>query len=105
MVVWAVFNIFLPLSSVGLIVFGSWIANGQRKSVFSIVKDGQICFYCVAVLGTLLYDITRISSVPENREYVPYVISFLILAMIFSTYIYSIAVFSSRFHAHPNIVY
>lgn len=91
LVIWLVFNAVLPLSSIALIVFGAWI-NGKPKTIFSVIRDGQVCFYCVAVLGTTLHDFMRSNYVNNEKIYSPLVVCFLLLGMIFSTFIYGIAV-------------
>ena len=79
--IWLFFNALVPLSPV-LIVWGlSWLFSdaGPTRKVFSIIKEGQVFFYCTAISSAAIGDVGR---VPKNFETVPWIMGLLFIIIL-----------------------
>lgn len=88
---WLFYNTFIPLLPVPLVMLGSWM-KGANRHVFSVIRDGQLCFYCTALSAVAIKDILASSSAGLVLIRLP--IGGMIFCMILSTFAYGIAVTS-----------
>src|ERR1700737_736545 len=86
---WLIYNTFLPLLPVPLVYFGTWLI-GTRKRVMSIIRDGQLCFYCTSLAAVCVNDIFKSSKVHANST-LGFAIAGLILCLILSAFTYGVA--------------
>ena len=56
MVVWLFYNTVIPLLPVPLVLLGSWLI-GANRNVLSLLRDGQLCFYCTALSAVAIRDV------------------------------------------------
>jgi len=54
---WLGYNFFIPLSPLVLVWAGGIIVPSKHKPMLSIIKNGQLFFYCTTILAILLKDI------------------------------------------------
>src|SRR5580658_10185787 len=87
-IIWLLYEVVLPLLPVGLVWFvGYLIAN--RKTLFSIIRDGQLCFYCTTTAASLIKDLV---AKPVKQAPINGLVTFLIILIIFDTFVYGAAV-------------
>jgi len=87
MIEWLLYNTLIPLSPILLVIIGGWIITGPSPSFFSIIRDGQLCFYCTATTAVLMRDIACKKSPVDGL-----VLGGLFILILFSTFIYGVAV-------------
>ena len=89
MVNWLIYNTVLPLMPVPLVYFGAWLI-GTPKRVISIIRDGQLCFYCTSLAAVCVNDIVRSDKVHPNST-IGLAMAGLIFCLILSTFAYGVA--------------
>lgn len=85
---WLFFNTLLPLSPIFFVWVCFWLF-GKRKDIFEIIKDGQVCFYCVATSSIAIGDLKKASF---NTDM--FLIGFIAICLL-STLFYVIAISES----------
>lgn len=85
---WLFYNSFLPLLPVPLVCLGLWII-GIRRKFFSIIRDGQLCFYCTTTCAIALRDLIKAGKAQVSVEFP---VAFIVTLMILTTFVYGIAV-------------
>lgn len=88
---WLFYNSFLPLLPVPLVCLGLWIIGIEKKFV-SIIRDGQLCFYCTTICAIALRDLIKVGRNQDTSVEFP--VAFIITFMILTTFVYGIAVTS-----------
>lgn len=86
---WLFFNTGIPLVPV-MIVWGiSWLTNdsASQKTMFSIIKDGQLVFYCTAVTSVAIGDVRK---APSGFDTTPWIMGLLTIIII-STVAFAVA--------------
>ena len=64
---WLTLNTVLPLSPVLLVWGGGRLIPSKRRTVFEIIKEGQLFFYCTGIIIVTLNDIlTKNITVPNE---------------------------------------
>lgn len=89
MVVWLFYNTVIPLLPVPLVLLGSWLV-GANRNILSLLRDGQLCFYCTALSAVAIRDVMLNSGQEGISIEIPLV--GLLFCIIFSTFTYGIAV-------------
>jgi hypothetical protein len=87
---WLIYNSVLPLLPVPLVWLGAVLVGGYR-TVLSIIRDGQLCFYCTSLSAVAINDIVKSGDIHQNSSAILSVAG-LILCMILSTFTYGVAV-------------
>ena len=96
-ITWLFFNTVIPLIPVGAVKALSWLTAGSapgvatRKTIFSIIKDGQIFFYCTALAAVAIGDLPK---VPIGFDTTPWLMG-LLLVIILSTLAFAVAAHST----------
>lgn len=88
---WIFYNVALSLLPVPLIWLALWLINANR-SLFLIIRDGQLCFYCTTLSATMLHDLLLL----KGQYAIGLPIVGLVFFMISSTFVYGIAVVSDN---------
>jgi hypothetical protein len=91
---WLFFNAAIPLIPILIVWFVSWLLS-QPKAVpptntaklFSIIKDGQVFFFCTALTSVAIGDLGK---VPSGFDTTPWVMV-LLLIIILSTVAFAVA--------------
>lgn len=52
---WLLLNVMLPLAPIAL-AWAIQVLRGSQLSFRSSIKDGQLCFYPIAILGVAIFD-------------------------------------------------
>ena len=86
---WFIYNALLPLLPVPLVYFAAWLV-GTRKRIMSILRDGQLCFYCTSLAASCINDIFK-SGIPIPAPQMSIAIASLICCLILSTFTYGVA--------------
>ena len=84
---WLIYSAVIPVSPVLLVYFAQWIAPNATPTFFSIIRDGQLCFYCTATCASLMKDLVSMGTNIHG-----FTIGWLSLLIIFSAVIYGVAV-------------
>ena len=89
---WLFYNAVIPLLvPVGSVKFFSWLLSKAPKKaleIFSIIKDGQVFFYCTALTAAAFEDLRK---VPAGFNTTPWVMG-LVLILILSTAAFAVGV-------------
>lgn len=93
MIEWLLYNSALPLLPVPLVYMGSWLV-GTNKSVISIIRDGQLCFYCTGLCAVAINDLVRLHDGQKNIN-ISFAITGIIFCLILSTFTYGVAATNS----------
>jgi hypothetical protein len=80
---WFFFNTVLSMLSVPLVMFAAWMTN-KGKKLFTIIRDGQLCFYCTTTIATFLND-------ANNKGITSNFIMLSIFIFLLSSFVYGIA--------------
>ena len=83
------YNVFLPMLPVVLVRFYGYLTSKSKK-LFTIIRDGQLCFYCTAAMTSLLKDLA------DKQTLNGLMMSFIICLIIFSTFVYGAAVTTEK---------
>ena len=60
--IWSFYNVVLPaVLPIGLVWIGPWLLR-KPKPLKSLVADGQLCFFSIALLAVTLNDIAHLSE-------------------------------------------
>jgi hypothetical protein len=97
---WLLFNTAIPVCPVGLVMLAGWLSSKDTPSLFAIIRDGQLCFYCTATIACLMKDI--IKSQHAQGAFGTVTLGFLVLLLIGSCFVYGIAVSNER-HEHMDV--
>ena len=92
---WFIFNVFIPLLSIPLVWAGVMLV-GKRRSLFYIIRDGQLCFFSTVTISVFLRDMIN-HQIPA--------IGFAIglgLLMVFSMFVYGVAVINDEYDGPKN---
>jgi hypothetical protein len=89
MVNWLIYNSVLPLLPVPLVYFGAWLI-GTRRRILSIIRDGQLCFYCTSLSAASINDVFKSGDTHANST-AGLAIAAMIFCMILSTFTYGVA--------------
>jgi hypothetical protein len=92
---WAFYNVVLSLLPVPLIWLALWLINANR-SLFLIIRDGQLCFYCTTLSATTLHELLLMRA----QQPVGFPVAGLLFLMILSTFAYGVAVVSDNLSAN-----
>ena len=87
MKIWLFYNALIPLGPVLFTWVISWLIN-KNKTIFEIIKDGQVFFYCTATSSVAIGDLQK---VPENFDGSSWLVSFIFI-LILSTVAFAVAV-------------
>jgi hypothetical protein len=52
---WALFNVALPIFPIAIVFVIGWVV-GKFQNLFTIIRGGQLCFYCTAISASLMKD-------------------------------------------------
>ena len=85
MIEWLLYNVIISLLPVGLLLIFGWLI-GKFQGLFTIIRDGQLCFYCTTTAASLIEDLSKKGALSGA------VLAGLILLIIFSTFVYGAAV-------------
>lgn len=88
---WLLYNTAIPISPIGAVMLIKWLTPNSSPSLFAIIRDGQLCFYCTATIACLIRDIVKFQNGSGAL-----VLGFLILLMIGSSIVYGVAVSNER---------
>lgn len=79
---WPFFNAVIPLFPVAIVWIISWflssVGNPAMK-VFSIIKDGQVFFFCTALTSVAIGDLGK---VPKGFDNTPWVMALLFIIIL-----------------------
>lgn len=92
MIKWLFYNSFLPLSPVLVVWLLSWLSTSPDKSMFSIIKDGQVFFYCAALISVALGEFDK---VPSTFQYLDLWLMGFLFLLIFSCIAFTAAAHDS----------
>jgi len=87
---WLFFNTVIPLVPIGAVKFISWVKTQEgsgAKTLFSIIRDGQIFFYSTALAAVAIGDLPR---VPAGFDIMPWLMCMLLI-IILSTLAFAVA--------------
>jgi hypothetical protein len=94
---WLFFNAAIPLSPVGIVWFIFWLFSNssatppkKAQAIFSIIKDGQVFFYCTALTSGAIGDLGK---VPNGFDTSPWVMVLLFI-IILSTVAFAVAAYN-----------
>ena len=87
MLIWLFYNALIPLSPVLLALVVSWFIN-NNKTVFDIIKDGQVFFYCTATCSVAIGDLQK---APKDFDGASWLTGFVFI-MILSTVAFTVGV-------------
>lgn len=89
---WFFFNAVIPLVPVFIVWMISWLTStgSSSKKVFSIIKDGQLFFYCTALTSVAIGDIRK---APQALDTLPWTMG-LITILILSTVCFAVAAYN-----------
>jgi hypothetical protein len=90
MIEWLIYNSFIPLLPVPLVLLGAWLV-GAKKSLLSVIGDGQLCFYCTAISAVALHDIFTANNI-KTIQNTGIAIAGMVFCIILSTFSYGITV-------------
>jgi hypothetical protein len=93
MLEWLLYNTVFPLLPVPLVYIGSWMVGNSRK-LLSIIRDGQLCFYCTTLSAVAIRDFVKVTGQSQSIA-IP--LAGILFCMIFSIFAYGIAIT----HADP----
>jgi hypothetical protein len=86
---WLLYSSFIPLFPIPLVWLSAWLL-GIDRSWATILRNGQLCFYCTTLSATTIRDI--ITRSPADTSLNSIFIGFLVVIIIFSTFLYGTAV-------------
>jgi hypothetical protein len=93
MLEWLLYNTLFPLLPVPLVYVGSWMVANRRKWL-SIIRDGQLCFYCTTLSAIAIRDFVKMAGQSQSIA-IP--LAGILFCMVFSIFAYGIAIT----HADP----
>jgi hypothetical protein len=81
---WFFFNVAIPLLPVFIVWAASWLTSDRsaNKTVFSIIKDGQLFFYCTALTSVAIGDIRKAPTALETLPWTMGLITIVILSSV-----------------------
>lgn len=92
---WLFFNALIPLGPVGIVWGISWLCSDGSKPVkrlFSIIKDGQVLFYCTALVSSAMGEQGKL---PKDFDFGPWMMAMLII-IILSTSGFAVAIHDQK---------
>lgn len=94
-ITWFFYNVLVPLAPVPLVYFGAWLL-GAPKRLATIVRDGQVCFYCTTLSAACINDIVNFMDAAQKVGSKPHstigiAIAGAIFCIILSTFTYAVA--------------
>lgn len=81
---WLFFNALIPLSPVGIVWGLSWLcSDGAKptKRLFSIIKDGQMFFYCTALTSAAMGEFGGLAKDFDVNPWVMTMLAIIILSI------------------------
>ena len=81
MKIWLFYNALLPLCPVLFTWVISWF-NSNNKTVFEIIKDGQVFFYCTATSSVAIGDLQKVSRDFDGSSWLVGFIFILLLSTV-----------------------
>jgi hypothetical protein len=91
---WLLYSTLIPLLPVPLVWLGTWL-RGIDRSVFTILRNGQLCFYSTTLSATTIRDIL-LRTPAKNHPLSSVFIGVLIFFIILSTFLYGVAATTSQ---------
>lgn len=97
---WIIFNVIVPLSPVPLVYLGAWLVRAPKR-LTTIVRDGQMCFYCTALSASCINDLVKAMESGKIQQTAFHstagiAIAGAISCMILSTFTYAVATTASE---------
>jgi hypothetical protein len=87
MILWLVYNAVIPLFPIALVWFISWFLSQPKStppslgaSVFSIIKDGQVFFFCTALASAAVGDLGKAQKGFESANWIAGLVCVIIIA-------------------------
>jgi hypothetical protein len=90
---WLFFNAVIPLIPVGIVWLVFWFLSHPglpSRKIFSIIKDGQVFFYCTALTSVAIGDLGK---APSGFDTAPWVMALLFI-IILSTAAFAAAAYN-----------
>ena len=81
---WVAYNVLLSMLSIPLVILATWLGN-NRKNLFDVIRDGQLCFYCTTTLATFLNDASSKNALDRG------ILAACLVLFILSTFVYGVA--------------
>jgi hypothetical protein len=76
---WVFFNVVIPMIPVAIVWFLSWFIK-TSQTIFSIIKDGQIFFYCTALTAVAIGDLQKCPKEFNTRPWMMGLVTIIILS-------------------------
>ena len=70
---WAIPNLFLPLATILVAVIIQTLRK-QPQDWKEVIKDGQLCFYAVAILAAAFYDLQQLKQARGEMQLVVWLV-------------------------------
>ncbi len=92
MIEWLFFNTLIPLSPVLIVKGISWLVSdtGRSKTIFSIISDGQVFFYCTATCSVAIGDFKNVPKDLVGFDPSPWLMGFIFILLL-STVAFTVA--------------
>jgi hypothetical protein len=97
---WLFFSVIMPLLPIPLVLLGLWMCGMSRK-ISSIIRDGQLCYYCTSLSASTISDLYNYNKgIPPSAASTAFQLQILFFGMMFcmilSIFSYAIAIIFSQ---------